>query len=207
MKTGDLIAKLARGEKLGAGEVEALRLQLNEQQNVASTWGGYLHGSKIAIPGRPEDLCEIKDHPAIRILAPSQDVPASIETYLTFTFTDIPDYIKTGFSVDFTADPTHIAIPESGIYFVVADFYVPYYADSTVRQSWIQSSYTGVGSSGLLALDSHTNAAGLSAHTFLSTIFFANKGDLISLGSYNERVGGLSGVYAYISIFRIRGIN
>ena len=87
MKTGDLIAKLARGEKLGVGEIEALRLKLNEQQNVASNSGSYLSGSSLSFPGRPEDSFVYSDHQLGTILryTTSQTIANSLNwTDVTF---------------------------------------------------------------------------------------------------------------------------
>jgi len=202
MRTGDMFAKLAKGQKLSESDIATLRLKMNQVENMTDIWSGNTVGTQPSFIGKPEDAFSTSDHPLIKIQAFSQAIPEDVATDLTFGEVVLPDAIQSGFSIDLVGDPTHITITETGIYYVILDLNSVGYADSTIRQMWIYSSNTTLNSQ-YLALHTYLTPDNYQTTRQLSAIFYGAKGDKISAGFYHSRAPSIV-VYAYLSMFMIR---
>ena len=204
MRTGDMLEKLARGQKLSESDIATLRLKMNQQESVTNIWSGNLQGTQPSFLGKPEGAFATSDHPLIKILAGNQTIPEDEMTYLTFGLILPPDSIATGFGVDLVGDPTNITILQTGMYFIVLDMYMAGYDDGTIRQTVIHSSNTSLGDP-TIASSIFVPTSAYNTDVYLSTVFYGAVGDKISVGFYHSRNPSIA-VSAIVSLFMIRGV-
>lgn len=204
MRTGDLIAKLARGDRLRAGEIDALRLKLNEQDNVISRFGSYLVGSKLSIPGREEDVFLISDHPLLKVHRTTPlDFPNNTDVIISYESADIPFGNNNGWSVDLDWSANQFFAPEDGLYSV---------------SFWCTWSIVGglTGHELLTVQLPHNNSANeiipmmitpvINEYVNISTVLYLKKGDGFYSLVHQDSGSDLHINIATLCAYRVRGI-
>ncbi len=91
---GDVLAKLASGEKLSQGEIEVIRLQMNNVQRTVDKFSGWIGADgSLNVPSLRADQTEFEVMPGglfmVSIYGSSQSIPNSIVTTVQFDTVDV----------------------------------------------------------------------------------------------------------------------
>ena len=86
MRTGDMFAKLAKGQKLSESDIATLRLKMNQVENMTDIWSGNTVGTQVSF-GHIEALSGKFETPPLgaSIITASQTIPNDTITTLVLT--------------------------------------------------------------------------------------------------------------------------
>ena len=202
MRTGDMLEKIARGQRLSESDIATLRLKMNQQENMTSIWSGNTQGTEPAFTGRPEDTYDISDHPATKVYSvATQSIPNAAYTKMEFDSIQVPEGISVGWKVDLSASATDITVPETGIYFVCAE--APFSSNATgFREIRIDDNSSGTTTSQTTS----QAVTGGGVRSIATSMLYLDKGSVVYVYLWQNSGGNLDITYRALSMFRIRGV-